>query len=208
MDVDWQTKLSNGLPIQNKMPIQRTLVIIAGGKSSRMQRDKALLPFGGYSTLSEYQYQRFKPFFSNIYLSTKENKFNFPCSIISDKYKDSSPLVALISIFETLDVDEVFILSVDSPFIPIEVCEKLYSISKDEDSIIVAKSNFGLEPLCGIYKRSILSIAKDRLNENRHRLQSLLSEVNTKEVYFENEELFMNLNHPHEYEDAKLKLLS
>jgi len=35
-----------------------TAIIFAGGKSSRMGRDKALLPFGGYDTLTEYQYRR------------------------------------------------------------------------------------------------------------------------------------------------------
>ena len=184
----------------------RTLVIIAGGKSSRMKCDKALLPFNGFSTLAEYQYRRFEAFFDVVYISSKKNKFDFLCNLLEDTYETSSPLVALISIFETLDIEEVFVLSVDAPFVSTEVCEKLYALAEHKNEVVVAKSNFGIEPLCAIYRRSILPIAKKMLKENKHRLQSLLEEVNIKEVYFEKDELFMNLNHPHEYEDAILRL--
>ncbi|MDP1784432.1 MAG: NTP transferase domain-containing protein, partial [Sulfuricurvum sp.] len=33
-------------------------ILFAGGKSSRMGSDKSLLPFGGYPTLAQYQYER------------------------------------------------------------------------------------------------------------------------------------------------------
>jgi len=54
-----------------------TAIIFAGGKSSRMGRDKALLPFGGYDTLTEYQYRRLSKIFNRVYISTKNDKFNF-----------------------------------------------------------------------------------------------------------------------------------
>ena len=50
-----------------------------------MGEDKALLKFNGFSSLSYYQYNRLKPYFKNIYLSSKVNKFDFPCEIILDK---------------------------------------------------------------------------------------------------------------------------
>ncbi|HGZ69822.1 MAG TPA: molybdenum cofactor guanylyltransferase, partial [Nitratifractor sp.] len=76
-------------------------VILAGGKSSRMGSDKALLPFGGYPTLAEYQYRRLSILFENVYISTKEDKFDFEAPLILDKEKSSSPLLAAASIFET-----------------------------------------------------------------------------------------------------------
>jgi len=180
------------------------LVIIAGGKSSRMQKDKSLLPFGGYNSLAEYQYERFKPFFSKVYISAKENKFDFSVDIIEDCYSDSSPLVALVSIFERLkEIDEVVVLSVDAPFVKQELLESLLNQAKKESDVIVAESLNGLEPLCGIYKRGILSVAKEMLNQNRHRLKTLLDRSKTQKVFFQDKELFMNLNYPSDYELAK-----
>jgi len=177
---------------------------MAGGKSSRMKRDKALLPFKGYNSLAEYQYKRFQPFFKKVYISAKNNKFDFPMELIEDCYSDSSPLVALISIFDTLkEVDEVFILSVDSPFVEIEIFKKLLDEAEKSSDIVVAHSPNGVEPLCAIYRRSMLDIAKDMIGINSHKLQILLEQVNTQKVYFKNKKSLMNLNYPSDYELAK-----
>jgi len=179
-----------------------TIVIMAGGKSSRMQRDKALLPFKGYSSLAEYQCERYKDDFLEVYISAKNNKFDFDVDIIEDFCVDSSPLVGIVSIFETLNVDEVFILSVDSPFVDKEVVEKIYREAKNDSDVVIAYSFNGLEPLCGIYRKSVLKSAKGFLAQNRHRLQSLLEVVDTQKVFFEESHYFMNLNYPKDYEEA------
>jgi len=178
------------------------IIIFAGGKSSRMGTDKALLPFCGYSTLIEYQHARLSKLFDNVYVSAKSHKFDFNVHLIKDRYSDFSPLVALVSIFETLDVDEVFILSVDAPFVGVNIIEKLYAEAKETSVCVVAKSTLGLEPLCGIYRRSILEKAKEALMQNNHRLVFLLKEVGVQEVFIDDQASFMNLNHPFEYEEA------
>jgi len=183
------------------------LIIFAGGKSSRMGQDKALLPFGGYNTLSEFQQVRLSKLFKKVYISAKENKFDFEANIIEDKYKDNSPLVGIISIFETLNVDKVFILSVDAPFVNKEVIDKLINSNNRFDAV-VAKSKSGVQPLCGVYKRSVLPIAQEHLKGKNHRLTSLLKKVDTQFIPFKDDALFLNLNHPHEYEKAQRSVTS
>jgi len=52
-------------------------VILAGGKSSRMGEDKALLPFGYSPTLTQYQLKKFQDYFKDLYISTKDkNKYS------------------------------------------------------------------------------------------------------------------------------------
>ena len=184
------------------MTKNKTAVIFAGGKSSRMGKDKALLPFGNYTTLSEFQYEKLNTLFSKVYLSAKENKFDFDCSVITDRYDESSPLVGIISIFETLEVEEVFILSVDAPFVNQTVIEAMYKQDKGNNDVIVAQSPSGTQPLCGIYKRSILPLAYQQLEKNNHKLHDLLSLVKTLYVPFEEDKPFSNLNHPEEYREA------
>jgi molybdopterin-guanine dinucleotide biosynthesis protein A len=179
------------------------LVIMAGGKSSRMQTDKALLPFDGYGSLAEYQYKRFQDDFFEIYISAKNNKFDFHPKIVQDAYQTSSPLVALVSIFKSLDLEEVVVLSVDSPFVTREILKKLLSEARDDSLAIVAESTNGLEPLCAIYRRGILVTAEAMLDSNQHRLQMLLESVKTQKVLFKDSKSFMNLNYPLEYALAK-----
>jgi molybdopterin-guanine dinucleotide biosynthesis protein A len=177
-------------------------VIFAGGKSSRMGRDKALLPFANTPSLSQFQYQKLNKLFSIVYLSAKENKFDFTCEIITDKYEESSPLVGIVSIFETLDVKAVFILSVDAPLVDKTIIDKLIEVyTKDMHvSAVIAKSPKGLEPLCGIYTRSILPLAKEYLAINNHKLTLLLGNSNAKTVTFDSNQPFTNLNTPEEYQ--------
>lgn len=177
-------------------------VIFAGGKSSRMGKDKALLPFWNFTTLSEFQQERLKPWFKKVYISAKENKFDFTCEWIPDKREESSPLVGLVSILESIEEDEVFVLSVDAPFVDEKVIEKILSHDHDRLDAIVAKSPSGIQPLCGLYKKSMLPFVNKQLEKNNHKLQSVLDLAQTYYVDFNDDLPFTNLNHPHEYEKA------
>ena len=68
------------------MPYKMPAVLFAGGRSSRMGQDKALLPFAGFKTLSEYQYRRLSEIFEKVYISSKEDKFDFQADILFDTY--------------------------------------------------------------------------------------------------------------------------
>jgi len=191
------------------MKLYNYAVIFAGGKSSRMGADKALLPFGGENTLTQYQYKRLQNMFQHVALSAKENKFNFKCQVITDGYEESSPLVGILSIFETLsDVTSIFILSVDAPFVDERVIQTIMEKECSESDVIVAKSPSGIQPLCGLYKRSILPYAKEQYRKGNHKLQDLLNQANTEVVSFSDNMPFTNLNHPKEYEEAFKKSLN
>ncbi|MBD3840101.1 MAG: molybdenum cofactor guanylyltransferase MobA [Epsilonproteobacteria bacterium] len=183
-----------------------TAVIFAGGKSSRMGEDKALLDFDGVS-LSEFQYNRLSKLFNKVYLSSKEDKFDFNAPIIYDNNAISSPMVALDSIFEATTEDEIFILSVDMPFVSYELIELLFSQNSDEFDVVVAHSSMGREPLCGIYKRSSCDTIKAFLAQDNHKLNALLKTLRTKDVVYDVEMDFKNLNYKSDYKEALDKML-
>jgi len=180
-------------------------VLFAGGKSSRMGKDKTLLPFSGYRSLSEFQYVRLGKLFQIIYISAKNNKFDFQAHLIEDLYEVASPLAGIISVFESLDTDEVFILSADAPFVDEKVIDTLMRNREDHDAVI-ARTATGKQPLCGIYRRSVLPVAQENFKADNHRIGNLLNRVDTKFVFFEDDTAFSNLNHPHEYEEAVTRI--
>ena len=184
------------------------LVIIAGGKSSRMGSDKALLPFGEFKTLTEFQLHRLKPYFSHLHVSAKNSaKFEFEASFIDDNqsFADHSPLVALLSILEQLQTP-VCVLSVDTPFVTPEIFEKLYQNFEDGDDAIVATSPCASHQLCALYAPSIAEKIREQLSRNEHKIRSVLSQSRTKYIAFESDDPFFNLNHPEEYEKAQERL--
>ena len=167
-----------------------------------MGEDKALLPFGNCSTLTEFQHSRLSSLFKNVAISAKEHKFDFDCLVIEDIYETHSPLVGIISIFETLQVEEVFILSVDAPFVESDTIKKILNSDENDLDVLVAQSPSGDQPLCGLYKKSVLPFARQQLEKNNHRLGDLLRLAHTCYVKFDEDLPFTNLNHPQEYQEA------
>ena len=169
-----------------------------------MGQDKSLLPFGGYPTLAEFQYTRLKKLFSHVAISTKSaDKFDFKGSFILDpKEVDYAPTAGFVSVFKAFDYERIMVLSVDTPFVDESVFKTLLDADNEDIDAVIARTATGSHPLCGIYHRSLLGEFERMLREGDHRLGKLLASANTIYVDFNNEELFANLNHPHEYQEA------
>lgn len=188
-------------------------VIFAGGKSSRMGEDKALLPFGNFDTLTEYQHNRLSKIFNNLYISCKDrSKFHFEADFLEDIEDDLSanvfsPVVGFLTIFKLLKATRVFVIGVDTPFISTEEITQLLNADTQTVDATIARVEDKVQPLCGIYHISLQPSFQKMLEEDNHKLQYLLKTSNTKYVDFKNKEKFLNLNHPHEYEEA-LKIIS
>ncbi|MDQ1299120.1 MAG: molybdenum cofactor guanylyltransferase [Campylobacterota bacterium] len=179
-------------------------ILFAGGKSSRMGQDKSLLPFGDYPTLTQYQYERLKQFFADVYVSAKSrDKFNVHLRVIEDpETSDFAPTAGFVAAFQALQHDRIFVLSVDAPFVEEEVIRALLAADAPHYDAVIAKTASGTHPMVGIYHRSLLGELQRMLSQGDHRLGKLLSSSKTCYVSFENEEHFTNLNHPNEYEEA------
>jgi molybdopterin-guanine dinucleotide biosynthesis protein A len=184
-------------------------VIFAGGKSSRMGEDKALLPFRENNSLAEFQYERMKKIFSDVYISAKSaDKFDFTCKLIEDpKNIDTyAPTAGFVAMFDTLHVSKIFVLSVDSPFVDKDTVLKLIDADNDSIDACIAKTEGGSHPMCGIYHSSLHVSFKKMLKNNTHRLGQLLKNSKTEYVFFKDENPFTNINHPHEYKSAIIEL--
>ncbi len=180
-------------------------VIFAGGKSSRMGEDKSLLPFSSFKTLTEYQLSRLSKIFQTVYISTKEkNKFNFDARFIEDVKTDNifAPTAGFVAIFQQIKDDKFFALSVDSPFINEDIINTILEADSANVDATIAKTEFGTHPMCGIYHRSLKTEFEDMLKNDNHKLGFLLKNSNTQYINFEDEKVFLNLNHPHEYKEA------
>ncbi|MBN2815210.1 MAG: molybdenum cofactor guanylyltransferase MobA [Campylobacterales bacterium] len=185
-------------------------VIFAGGKSSRMEEDKALLPFGGYSTLTEYQYQRLSKIFKDVYISTKTpEEFPFKASFIVDAPEEDTlyaPTNGFISAMQHLQSEAIFIISVDTPFISKNEITQLLHADTSTCDATIAKTPDSIEPMCGVYHLSLLPKFLQMKTNNSHKLGQLLKNSQTHYVTFNEKTPFLNLNYPHEYQEA-LRLL-
>ncbi len=184
-------------------------IIFAGGKSSRMGEDKALLPFAGYNSLTHYQYDRLSKIFSTVYISCKDkSKFDFDANFLEDIKTDAvfAPTVGFVTAFRNLKSDKFFALSIDTPFITQQEIAKLFEADKPTYDATVAKTEDGVHPLCGIYHTSLQKNFEQMLQTQNHKLGQLLKNTHTKYLFFSQTQPFLNLNHPHQYQEA-LKII-
>jgi len=172
-------------------------VILAGGKSSRMEEDKCFLPFKN-TTLIKYQYDRLSKIFSNVYISSKVNKFDFDCELILENSEIYSPLIALDNILNNLN-SNVFIISVDTPLISLNSIEKIINSSKDFDITIAQTKDEKRHNLTGVFTINIKNKIKTMLSEDFHKIGYLIKNTNSNIVCdFCNGE-FINLNTKEDY---------
>ena len=193
------------MPDTPTTPFPITCIIFAGGKSSRMGRNKALLPFGGAPTLAQFQYDRLSPLFTATYLAVKSST-DFPAGIpvLTDDpaFETYAPTAGFVSAFRALGDERIFAISVDTPFIDRTIIAALLAADGAGLDAVIARTGEGMHPLCGIYHRQLLPRFEAMAAANDHKLGKMLQGSRVAYVDFENEEPFANLNHPHEYAAA------
>lgn len=186
------------LPALSKIPC----VILSGGKSTRMGEDKSLLPFCNSNSLIQYQYERLKDNFEDIYISSKVDKFNFLKKkekyLILDKSEIFSPIVALQTIFKTIKSSKVFIITVDTPFVSIGSINKL--INNPYKSDICVAQTVKTHNLCGLFSTNLVEFINKMLIMDIHKVKYLLENNNTKLIEFIDDNEFINLNNKDEYQ--------
>jgi molybdopterin-guanine dinucleotide biosynthesis protein A len=178
-------------------------VILAGGMSSRMGRDKALLPIGEFSSLAEYQYSRLKPLFKNLYLSAKDNKFPFDAPIIYDKSSFYAPILAISTALERLKSD-IFLIAVDMPFVSIKDIKNLIEIyhNNREYDIYTFRVKGEIQPTASIYRYSSLKNIKKMAQLENYKLKELINISKTLFLDINSRDNFLNLNYFSNYEEA------
>ena len=170
-----------------------------------MGEDKALLPFGGFDTLAEFQQTRLKKIFKTIFISCKDKtKFTFKANFIEDiKTNDIfAPTTGFVSVFDSLACERFFAISVDTPFVDKKTIQKIVDSDTPHAEATIAKLDGKIQPMCGIYHHQLQEKFINMLNTNNHKLGYLLKNSKTTFVEFEDKKPFINLNHPHEYKEA------
>ena len=168
-----------------------------------MGKDKSLLPFGRYTTLIEYQYKKLSKIFSNVYISSKTNKFNFiekEYLILDDEIEISSPMIALQSILKKFN-NKVFIITVDTPLIKKSTFIDLIDRSNQYD-ITIATANDKVHNLCGVFSTSLLVNINNLVENDNHKINYLVKNTNTFYVLYDDVQQFLNLNTKEEYKKA------
>lgn len=182
-----------------------TGVILVGGKSRRMGKDKAFLTVGG-KPLFEIVLELFRDNFDRLLLvGDREERFaDYGLPVVPDIYPGSS-LGGLYTGLHRAGTEHVFVASCDLPCPSAEVLRYLCSLKEGYDAV-VPSTNYGYEPLFALYAKSCLAPIKAQLERGEFCAFAYYPEIRVR--YVPTEELapfdpggkaFLNLNTPQEY---------
>jgi molybdopterin-guanine dinucleotide biosynthesis protein A len=189
--------------------------VLAGGRSSRMGRDKAFLELGGQTLLAR-ALSLAGTVTEQVSIVGASEIFLGHGRVVEDLFRGRGPLggihAALISSAAELNL----MLAVDLPLLePRFLAYLVHAASESSAAVTLAHAAGGWQPLCAVYRRGFATVAEQSLRAESNRIDTLLVGVETRVIAEEELEgagfsatMFRNLNTPEELESAELSLRS
>lgn len=187
--------------------VSLSAIVLAGGQSSRMGQDKALIEVSGVPLLRRVC-EAALHCTDQVYVVTAwsdRHRSILPphCHLIAD-IRRQGPLVGFAHGLAQTQTDWVLLLACDLPRLQGETLQswtaELETISADTIALL-PRSQKGWEPLCGFYRRQCLSNLQDFIQQGRRSFQSWLATQRVQELRLENREILFNCNTPQDLED-------
>jgi len=197
-----------------------TSIVLAGGMSSRMGQDKALLTVGGVPLL-RIVCDVASALCERVYVVTPwteryQHLLPSECQFIhevrragdnGDKKKISnSPLVGFAQGLAHVRTDWVLLLACDLPRLQVEVLQSWIGLlgNVKEDAIaLLPRDAKGWQPLCGFYRHSCLPALTGFINQGGRSFQRWLSQHPVQEVPVSDRQMLFNCNTPTDLEQVK-----
>jgi len=183
-----------------------TGVILAGGQSSRMGSNKALLPFQG-GRFIEAIYRQFAELFPEVLLVTNTpEQYNFlPCRKVADLYPGLGALAGLHAGLHHAANPYIFAVACDMPWLNNTLIRRL-AAQRHAADVVIPQTENGLEPLHALYGKQCLGPMEEALSTNRRRIISFFPQVRVQQLPPEQIaaidpafDSFRNVNTPEDY---------
>lgn len=200
--------------------IKQGLIILAGGHSQRMGRDKAWLPWRGQSLLQVIIERARRAGYRDIILSLGPQgdcidlpdwiKLAVDITVVHDE-KRCGPLGGIAAAFEIGRSDRYGLVAVDMPFLEFEPLLEAESFldSHDVDAVIMTQADGRPEPLYSVYKKRLLPSVVQAIHNGNYCLQSWLEGICCRYVPLSAESsVTLNVNTPEEYKLAFMRALN
>jgi molybdopterin-guanine dinucleotide biosynthesis protein A len=159
-----------------------TGAILAGGRSRRMGRDKATLPFKN-KPLITYVHGIVKQVLPEVFIISKHHTAieGIDCPIFKDITPKEGSLVGIASALLYATTDYVFVVGCDLPFIRKETIVYMMEQAHGQD-IVIPRTDAGYEPLHAVYNKSCLPPILRAIDRNRIKITDLLPFLSVKVV--------------------------
>jgi molybdopterin-guanine dinucleotide biosynthesis protein A len=180
--------------------MEATGFVLAGGGSTRMGRDKALLPYRG-TTLLEHIASIVRQAAGTATIIGDPDRYRdvgFP--VCPDQIPHCGPLGGIYTALSVTASDWNLVVACDMPMLSAPVLRRLIEHSVQSPGVCIVGVGPGGEPhpLCAVYHRRCLPQLKQAIRDKRFRMRELLAELNAGQVALD-ATVLANVNTPGEW---------
>ncbi len=189
-----------------------TGVILGGGRSKRMGRDKRYLLWDGESFLDRVSRLMFRLFDEVLVVTASEDYdcSHLPVRLVTDRIPHKGSLGGLYTGLIEAKNSLIFVVACDMPFLVEESIARL--CLQNHTDILTVKASTGLQPLHARYSKDCVPVIEAMIQEGDLKIQNLFSKngftIRTiEEALFDDidpqRQSFMNINTPADLEFAR-----
>jgi len=170
-----------------------TGIILSGGKSVRMGRDKAFIEIDGIPIIQRI-YDIFQKIFTEIIIVTNQKEFysGFKAKIVSDLIINNGALGGLYTGLFFSSNPYSFCVACDMPFLKESMIQYLIKQANEYD-VIVPRTEDGLQPLHAVYSKNCLESIKNIIGMGKYKIIDFYPLVKTK-IIEESEFISLDIN--------------
>ena len=187
-----------------------TGIILAGGKSSRMGKDKGLCDFRGKELVS-YAIETLRPLCGNLMISANyypEKYAAYDLPVVADDIKNIGPMGGILTCLKRSQTQHNLVLSCDTPFVTQALFQQLIDAVQKDQVVAPAHHTFLVEPLSAYYNTNVIGDMEQAVNEGNYKMLDFIKTVRFKTIQVEQqpyftEYLFLNLNSPGDLDKAQ-----
>ena len=173
--------------------------VLAGGRSSRMGRDKALLEFHG-ATLLEVAARKLRQVVPAVTIVGPPQRYgHLGWPVIPDLVDGCGPLGGLYTALSNTAAEWNLVLACDMPAVTPETLRALLQAAPNCGcDALVPETAAGWEPLCAVYHRRLAPALGSAIQRKLFKMQEFVSKIGACPWPAPDAALFANLNTPEE----------
>lgn len=187
-------------------PIELDGLVLAGGESHRMGRDKSLLPFGA-CTLIEHVIAQLRPMVVDLRVSTRTaaQHANLGVPLVMDLHPNLGPLMGIATGLRASNREWTLVVATDIPVLPVNLVPVLWAARSGGPCVVPRTAGGQSQPLFALYHRNLADRILSFVNQGNRRVLDFVAACGAVIVPAPNTEL-ANLNNPTSYESALARM--
>ena len=159
----------------------KSAIVLCGGQSVRMGRDKASLSFGHETLLTRVVRIVSSVAGDVVVVARKDQIVPAGFTVVRDPVDGQGPLAGIVTGLHASRGDRVFVTACDMPLLRPAVIVRLFDLVGDADVCVPTVGGHTMT-LCAVYRRAVLPYAEALLAAGQHSLRALIDRVDAKRI--------------------------